>query len=136
MCVTLELEATPVSPVAGSCATALACMQTSSTIGTAVDWSCAFCRGYVRYFGLSVNQPVHIQGCGDFNIDKIETADDPCSHGRKATPHGVQGMDMAGEGATVLATADPAKRQGVARLNTPDPLAGEQTWPTEQVQFI
>lgn len=94
---------------------------------------CSACRGYVRYFGLSANQPVHIQGCGDFNIDAIESAEDPCSSGRKSTANGVQGMDMAGEIATVLATADPAKRQGVGRLNTPDPLAGEQTWPTEQV---
>ena len=92
------------------------------------------CRGYVRYFGLSVNQPVHIQGCGDFNIDKIEVAEDPCSSGRRAAANGVQGIDMAGGGATVLAVADAAKRQGLVRLNTPDPLAGEQTWPTEEVR--
>lgn len=92
------------------------------------------CRGYVRYFGLSVNQPVHIQGCGDFNIDRIEVAEDPCSSGCRAAANGVQGMDMAGGGATVLAVADAAKRQGVVRLHSPDPLAGEQTWPTEEVR--
>ena len=42
-------------------------------------------------------------------------------------------MDMAGSGATLLAVADPAARQGVVRLNRPDPLAGEQTWPTNEV---
>ena len=84
---------------------------------------------------MSVNQPVHIQGCGDFNIDKIEAAEEPCSSGRKAAANGVQGMDMAGSGAAVLAVADMAKRQGVIRLNTPDPLAGEQTWPTQEVSF-
>ena len=92
------------------------------------------CRGYVRYLGLSVDQPMHIQGCGDYNIDRIEAAEEPCSSGRsRSAAHAVQSMDMAGSGATVLAVADPAKRQGTVRLNVPDPLAGEQTWPTEEV---
>lgn len=91
------------------------------------------CRAYVRHLGLSVNQPLHILGCGDFNIDRIEVAHEPVSSGCKPAANGVQGMDMAGSGAGVLAVADPAARQGVVRLNTPDPLAGEQTWPTTEV---
>ncbi len=95
---------------------------------------CVFCcRAYVRYLGLSVNQPLHILGCGDLNIDRIEVADEPVSSGHKPAANGVQCMDMAGSGARVLAVADPAARQGVVRLNTPDPLAGEQTWPTTEV---
>ncbi len=95
---------------------------------------CVFCcRAYVRYLGLSVNQPLHILGCGDFNIDRIEVADEPVSSGSKPAANGVQSMDMAGSGARLLAVADPAARQGVVRLNTPDPLAGEQTWPTTEV---
>ncbi|DBA66726.1 TPA: hypothetical protein ACH3X2_001875 [Trebouxia sp. C0005] len=89
-------------------------------------------RAYVRHLGLSVNQPLHILGCGDFNIDRIEVAHEPVSSGCKPAANGVQGMDMAGSGAGVLAVADPAARQGVVRLNTPDPLAGEQTWPTTE----
>ena len=42
-------------------------------------------------------------------------------------------MEMAGSGAKVLAVAEPGARQRVVRLNTPDPLAGEQTWPTNEV---
>ena len=95
--------------------------------------SCCATRGYVRYLGLSVHQPIHIQGCGDFNIDRIEVAEAPCSSGRKPAGPEVQTMDMAGSGATLLAVADPAARQGVVRLNSPDPLAGEQTWPTNEV---
>ena len=77
---------------------------------------------------------MHIQGYGDYNIDRIEAAEDPCSSGRsRSAAHSVQCMDMAGSGASVLAVADLAKRQGVVRLNVPDPLAGEQTWPTEEV---
>jgi len=91
------------------------------------------CRAYVRYLGLSVNQPLHILGCGDFNVDRIEVADEPVSSGCKPAVSGAQGMDMADSGARVLAVADPAARQGVVRLNTPDPLAGEQTWPTTEV---
>ena len=80
-----------------------------------------------------MNQPVHIQGCGDFNIDCIEVAEAPASSGRKPTANGVSSMDMAGSGAKVLAVADPSARQGLVRLNSPDPLAGEQTWPTSEV---
>ena len=91
------------------------------------------CRAYVRYLGLSVNQPLHILGCGDFNIDRIEVEREPVSSGCKPAANGAQGMDMAGGGARLLAVADPAARQGVVRLNTPDPLVGEQTWPTTEV---
>ena len=90
----------------------------------------------MRYLGLSVHQPMHIQGCGDFNIDRIEVADPTCSSGRKPAGNEAQSMDMAGSGARLLAVADPAARQGVVRLNTPDPLAGEQTWPTNEVSSL
>ena len=108
------------------------CLESSSLKHLA----CRTTRGYVRYLGLSVHQPIHIQGCGDFNIDRIEVAEAPCSSGRKSAGHEVQTMDMAGSGARLLAVADPAARQGVVRLNTPDPLAGEQTWPTNEVSFL
>lgn len=98
--------------------------------------ACCAVRGYVRYQGLSVHQPMHIQGCGDFNIDRIEVAEAPCGSRRKPAGHEVQTMDMAGSGARLLAVADPTARQGVVRLNTPDPLAGEQTWPTNEVRSL
>lgn len=79
---------------------------------------------------------MHIQGCGDFNIGRIEVADPPCSSGRQPTANEAQTMDMAGSGARLLAVADLAARQGVVRLNTPDPLAGEQTWPTNEVSSL
>lgn len=90
----------------------------------------------MRYLGLSVHQPIHIQGCGDFNIDRIEAAEAPCSSGSNPAAREVQTMDMAGSGARLLAVADPAARQGLIRLNTPDPLAGEQTWPTNEVRSL
>lgn len=34
----------------------------------------------------------------------------------------------------VLATPDPAQQESLVREIAPDPLAGEQTWPTEEVR--
>jgi pre-rRNA-processing protein TSR1 len=34
----------------------------------------------------------------------------------------------------VLATPDPMQQEALVRENVPDPLAGEQTWPTEEVR--
>lgn len=79
---------------------------------------------------------MHIQGSGDFNTDRIEVAEPPGSSGRQPAAREVQSMDMAGSGARLLAVADLAARQGVVRLNTPDPLAGEQTWPTNEVSSL
>ena len=45
-------------------------------------------------------------------------------------------MEAEGSGANLLAAADPAERESLARENVPDPLAGEQTWPTEEVLEI
>lgn len=94
------------------------------------------CRAYIRYLGVSVHQPIHIQDCGDFNIDRIEVAEAPCSSGCRPAANELQSMEMAGSGARVLAVADPGARQGVVRLNSPDPLAGEQTWPTNEVSHM
>lgn len=45
-------------------------------------------------------------------------------------------MDMgdaeAEEQPWMVAVADPALREPLDRENQPDPLAGEQTWPTEE----
>ena len=36
----------------------------------------------------------------------------------------------------VMALPDPGHQQQVVRENVPDPLAGEQTWPTEEVRLF
>lgn len=43
-------------------------------------------------------------------------------------------METSGGQVAVLAVAAPAERESLVRLNEPDPLAGEQTWPTEEVR--
>lgn len=110
--------------------TAVSCMSVQPPLCTRQH---ADCRAYVRYLGLSVNQPLHMLGCGDFNIDRIEVAEAPSTSGRPPAANWAQVMDMAGVGSRLVAVADPSARQGVVRLNTPDPLAGEQTWPTTEV---
>ncbi len=42
-------------------------------------------------------------------------------------------MDASGGEYPLLEAADPARRESLQRENVPDPLAGEQTWPTEEV---
>ncbi|KAI3432659.1 hypothetical protein D9Q98_004203 [Chlorella vulgaris] len=89
-------------------------------------------RGYVRGLGLSANQAVYIAGAGDFQLQQIEGPSEPPSANEPAAGAS-QGaaMDTAGEVA-VLALPDPAQRESLVRENVPDPLAGEQTWPTEE----
>ena len=95
--------------------------------------------GFIRGQNLSVHQAVHMPGVGDCNIVRIEAEADPLSRSARASValgNGARGGGGDGtlsmEEDTVLAVADPAKCEGLARENVPDPLAGEQTWPTEE----
>ena len=42
-------------------------------------------------------------------------------------------MDADQGDAPMIATPDPGLQHDLVRENVPDPLAGEQTWPTEEV---
>lgn len=42
-------------------------------------------------------------------------------------------MDASGGEAPTLECADPERRESLQRENQADPLAGEQTWPTDEV---
>lgn len=46
---------------------------------------------------------------------------------------GAEAMDAAGGEAPLLEAADAERRESLQRENVPDPLAGEQTWPTDEV---
>lgn len=46
---------------------------------------------------------------------------------------GVEAMDASGGEFPVLEVADPQRQESLQRENVPDPLAGEQTWPTQEV---
>ncbi|KAL8514967.1 hypothetical protein ACS0TY_013885 [Phlomoides rotata] len=85
--------------------------------------------GYLRAHNLSVNQLVHVAGAGDFQLSKIELLKDPC-------PLNVRkGMDVMDSESDIQVmtclTPDTLKQEPLVVENAPDPLAGEQTWPTE-----
>jgi pre-rRNA-processing protein TSR1 len=107
-------------------------------------------RGYVRGLGLSVNQAVHIAGAGDFQLSQIDGPQEPPAANEQAVaaaaPAGQQkraaaaaAMDTSApdgqQQLPVLAVADPQRQEPLVRENTADPLAGEQTWPTEEVRW-
>ncbi|KAH0455585.1 hypothetical protein IEQ34_015617 [Dendrobium chrysotoxum] len=87
--------------------------------------------GYVRAHNLSVNQLVHVSGAGDFQLDKIDVLKDPVPLNEKK---GFNSMDSDNPNCIqVVATLKPdaLKQEPLVVENIPDPLAGEQTWPTE-----
>mmetsp|Transcript_34217 Transcript_34217/g.54795 ORF Transcript_34217/g.54795 Transcript_34217/m.54795 type:complete len:565 (-) Transcript_34217:1905-3599(-) len=78
--------------------------------------------GYLRGRPLDVHQLVHIPGHGSYRIAKIEGPRDP---------HPLRKMKGTEETRT-LATADPSKWASLEEEASPDMMAGEQTWPTEE----
>ncbi|KAF5190910.1 pre-rRNA-processing protein TSR1-like protein, partial [Thalictrum thalictroides] len=86
--------------------------------------------GYLRARSLSVNQLVHVSGAGDFQLCKIDILKDPCPLNVKK---GKDLMDTDNLHDQVIHSLvpDPLKQEPLLFENVPDPLAGEQTWPTE-----
>jgi len=80
--------------------------------------------GYVRGGVISANRLIHIPGLGDFQIDKIVTAQEPLrlSSSRKDEDmFESRDIDVSSE-----------ERQEIDCENVPDAMEGEQTWPTAQ----
>jgi len=90
--------------------------------------------GYIRSQALSVNALVHLPGWGDFQMTKIEAPEDPhpLTVRNDKRVNGASDVDMKGQGdAKVLAVANPDVQASLQSEVVPDPLDGEQTWPTE-----
>lgn len=114
--------------------------------GEAAGTGTLLLRGYVRGQGLSANQAVHIGGAGDFQLRQIDgppepaAANEPAGEAGRRQQHGgaaaAGAMDTTGGGGEppVLARPDAEQQESLVRENDPDPLAGEQTWPTEEVR--
>ncbi|CAK9866951.1 unnamed protein product [Sphagnum jensenii] len=99
--------------------------------------------GYVRARALSVNQLVHVAGVGDFQLSQVDTLEDPCPiHQQQKQAIAIKGNNMLVEeknsssvqtkGCIAVAVPNVAVQESVIVENTPDALAGEQTWPTEE----
>jgi pre-rRNA-processing protein TSR1 len=75
--------------------------------------------GFVRGNNLSANRLVHIPGYGDFQVSRIVAA--------PILKHDEMQMEEQ-----VLHEADPELQDSLVDQNIPDPMEGEQTWPTEE----
>ncbi|NXP38589.1 TSR1 protein, partial [Leiothrix lutea] len=100
--------------------------------------------GFVRGQTLSVNSLVHIVGHGDFQLSQVDAPPDPLSlnprvvKGQKRSQDmevqddSANGADEMEEDVKVLMKADPSKQESLQSEVVPDPMEGEQTWPTEE----
>ncbi|CAH3023579.1 unnamed protein product [Porites evermanni] len=97
--------------------------------------------GFVRGQNLSVNRLVHLPGYGDFQMSQIDAPADPFPWQKRKISSGVKGESMAvdsedgttamDEDLKLLARADPAHQESLQSEVEPDPMEGEQTWPTD-----
>jgi len=87
--------------------------------------------GYLRAHNLSVNQLVHVSGAGDFQLGQIDVLKDPCPLSERKSS---DVMETEDNGIQIVNTfvPDPSSQEPLLVENVPDPLAGEQTWPTEE----
>ena len=101
----IEAELAPAGPVPAS---------GSETVTVTVE-------GYVRGAPLSANQLIHLPGVGDFPVDRVTSATEPC--GVAARRGGDAAMGDA-SGGDVLSVPDPAHREVAIRENIPDTPPG------------
>ncbi|WOK92487.1 pre-rRNA-processing protein [Canna indica] len=87
--------------------------------------------GYIRAHSLSVNQLVHVSGAGDFQLGKIDILKDPFPISERKSSNSMDSDDMQNFQVVQTLLPDPLKQEPLIVENVPDPLAGEQTWPTE-----
>ncbi|XP_041097157.1 pre-rRNA-processing protein TSR1 homolog [Polyodon spathula] len=87
--------------------------------------------GYVRGRALNVNRLVHIVGHGDFQMSQIDAPRDPLPMTARGTRGGDMEMQEGDDEVRMLMRADPSRQESLQMEAEPDPMEGEQTWPTE-----
>ncbi|KAM1377841.1 hypothetical protein FF1_039295 [Malus domestica] len=87
--------------------------------------------GYIRARSLSVNQLVHVSGAGDFQLSKMEILKDPFPLNARKEQDAMDSDEVGDAEVLRSLVPDPLKQEALLVENVPDPLAGEQTWPTE-----
>lgn len=90
-----------------------------------------FLTGYLRACSLSVDQLVHVSGVGDFQFSKIEILKDPFSLNVRKAQDLMDSDEVPNVEVIHTLTPNPLNQEPLLVENVPDPLAGEQTWPTE-----
>lgn len=97
-----------------------------------VSGKCTLCvTGYVRARNLSVNQLVHVSGAGDYPLSKIDILRDPYALNPRKEQDTMDADDVPDLQVISSLVPDSSKQEPLHVENVPDPLAGEQTWPTE-----
>lgn len=93
-------------------------------------------RGYLRGQSLSVNGLVHLPGWGDFQMLEIDAPHDPNVLGAKGRQRkndvDMESLEDNMESPRMLERSDPGQQAPLEAEVTPDPMEGEQTWPTEE----
>ncbi|CAB4281249.1 unnamed protein product [Prunus armeniaca] len=87
--------------------------------------------GYLRARSLSVNQLVHVSGVGDFQLSKMEILKDPFPLNARKEQDFMDSDEVCDVEVLRSLVPDPMRQEPLLVENVPDPLAGEQTWPTE-----
>ncbi|XP_033744471.1 pre-rRNA-processing protein TSR1 homolog isoform X2 [Pecten maximus] len=93
--------------------------------------------GYLRGRSLSANGLIHLPGWGDFQMLQIDAPNDPHPFNQKLAKDSRKqnGLDIEMEGekeeVRVLEKADPRHQESLQSEVIPDPMEGEQTWPTD-----
>ncbi|XP_060060120.1 pre-rRNA-processing protein TSR1 homolog isoform X2 [Erinaceus europaeus] len=98
--------------------------------------------GYVRGQVLNVNSLLHIVGHGDFQMKQIDAPVDPFPLNPRVLKSQKNPMAMEicatdavtdmEEDIRILVKADPERQESLQTEVIPDPMEGEQTWPTEE----
>ncbi|XP_017507080.3 pre-rRNA-processing protein TSR1 homolog isoform X1 [Manis javanica] len=99
--------------------------------------------GYLRGQTLNVNSLLHIIGHGDFQMKQIDAPVDPFplnssviksqkDPGMAMETGAMDAVAEMEEDLKVLVKADPDRQESLQREVIPDPMEGEQTWPTEE----
>ncbi|XP_035155275.1 pre-rRNA-processing protein TSR1 homolog isoform X2 [Callithrix jacchus] len=99
--------------------------------------------GYVRGQTLNVNSLLHIVGHGDFQMKQIDAPVDPFPLNPRVIKSqkdpdmameicATDTVDDMEEDLKVLMKADPDRQESLQTEVIPDPMEGEQTWPTEE----
>ncbi|XP_021732221.1 pre-rRNA-processing protein TSR1 homolog [Chenopodium quinoa] len=97
-----------------------------------VSGKCTLCvTGYIRARNLSVNQLVHVSGAGDYQLSKIDILRDPYALNPRKEHDTMDADDVPDLQVISSLVPDSSKQEPLHVENVPDPLAGEQTWPTE-----
>lgn len=86
--------------------------------------------GYLRGQSLSANDLMHLPQWGDYKISKIELAQEPIPL-KKEKSH-VMKDAIAPYSPMKLLEEPDQNQQSLVSENDPDPMEGEQTWPTEE----